>query len=178
MLPQIQYNKELLGKLKSNYFNAKALYECIKQQAEDIGIKVLQENEFYESEEWSEMMEKRGGDGNRERITRPFDTYLMEEADFQKYLDLVYAEYVKAGIADKRGRGWCPEAESGDLYREAMKQLVEYGIDIIPDEFGEKETLRKAVQMIKYRDKVLDLVLRLESGEVENYAENINGNAD
>lgn len=36
----------------------------------------------------------------------------------------------------------------------------------------EKETLRKAVQMIKYRDKVLDLVLRLESGEVENYAEN------
>lgn len=178
MLPQIQYDKELLGKLKSNYFNAKALYECIKQQAEDIGIKVLQENEFYESEEWSEMMEKRGGDGNRERITRPFDTYLMEEADFQKYLDLVYAEYVKAGIADKRGRGWCPEAESGDLYREAMKQLVEYGIDIIPDEFGEKETLRKAVQMIKYRDKVLDLVLRLESGEVENYAENINGNAD
>lgn len=49
---------------------------------------------------------------------------------------------------------------------------IEYGIDIIPDEFGEKETLRKAVQMIKYRDKVLDLVLRLESGEVENYAEN------
>ena len=53
---------------------------------------------------------------------------------------------------------------------EGVKQLVEYGIDIIPDEFGEKETLRKAVQMIKYRDKVLDLVLRLESGEIENYA--------
>ena len=54
---------------------------------------------------------------------------------------------------------------------EAEKQLVEYGIDIIHDEFGEKETLRKAVQMIKYRDKVLDLVLRLESEEVENYAD-------
>ena len=39
---------------------------------------------------------------------------------------------------------------------------------------GEKEILRKAVQMIKYRDKVLDLVLRLESEEVENYAENRN----
>lgn len=61
---------------------------------------------------------------------------------------------------------------------EAEKQLVQYAIDIIPDEFGEKETLRKAVQMIKYRDKVLDLVLRLESGEVDNYAENINENAD
>ena len=172
MLPQIQYDKALLGKMKSNYFNAKALYECIKQQVEDIDIKVLQENEFYESEKWLKMMEKRGGNGNRKRIKRPFDTYLMEEADFQKYLDLVYAEYVKAGIADKRGREWCPEAESGDLYREAEKQLVQYGIDIIPDEFGEKETLRKAIQMIKYRDKVLDLVLRLESGEVEKYVEN------
>ena len=169
MLPRIEYDKELLGKLKSNYFNAKALYECIKQQAEDIDTKVLQNNEFYKSEEWSEKMEKRGGNGNRERIIRPFDAYLMEEADFQKYLDLIYAEYVKAGIADKRGRGWCPEAESGDLYRETMKQLVAYGIDIIPDCFGEKETLRKAVQNIKWRDKVLDLVLQLESDGIENY---------
>ena len=39
------------------------------------------------------------------------------------------------------------------------------------DEFGEKETLRKAVRNIKWRDKVLDLVLRLESDEVESYAD-------
>lgn len=26
MLPQIQYDKALLGKMKSNYFNAKALW--------------------------------------------------------------------------------------------------------------------------------------------------------
>ena len=30
----------------------------------------------------------------------------------------------------------------------------------------------EAVQMIKYRDKVLDLVLMLKSEEVENYAQN------
>lgn len=71
-------------------------------------------------------------------------------------------------------KDYIPEANAKDLLHEAEKQLVEYGIDIIPDEFGEKETLRKAVQMIKYRNKVLDLVLRLESGEVENYAENRN----
>ncbi len=57
------------------------------------------------------------------------------------------------------------------LLLEATKQLVEYGIEIIPDEFGEKETLRKAIQHIKWRDKVLDLVLSLESDEVENYAD-------
>lgn len=172
MLPQIIYDKAFLGKLKSNYFNAKALYECIKEQSEEIQTRVLRENEFYEAEEWTERKIGRGGDNNKKRIIRPFDSYLMEEEDFQRYLDLIYAEYVKAGIADSRGKEYIPEAESKDLYYEATKQLVEYGIDIIPDEFGEKETLRKAVRMIKYRDKVLDLVLMLESGEVENYAEN------
>ena len=38
MLPQIQYDKALLGKMKSNYFNAKALYETIKANAEEIRI--------------------------------------------------------------------------------------------------------------------------------------------
>ena len=45
MLPQIQYDKAFLGKLKSNYFNAKALYEIIKTKAEEIQRKVLAENE-------------------------------------------------------------------------------------------------------------------------------------
>lgn len=172
--PQIKYDRKLLGKLKSNYFNAKALYECIKEQAEEIQRKVLAENEFYETEDVAEMKEKRGGgDGAPKRILDPDLTYMMDlDAELPRFIDLCYPEYVKAGIADKRGKDYIPEAEAKDLYHEAEKQLVQYAIDIIPDEFGEKETLRKAVQMIKYRDKVLDLLLRLESGEVENYAEN------
>ena len=173
MLPQIQYDKVLLGKMKSNYFNAKALYETIKANAEEIQRKVLAENEFYETAEVAEMMEKRGGDGKPKRILDPDLTYMMDlETELPRFIDLCYPEYVKAGIADKRGKDYIPEANAKDLMYEAEKQLVQYAIDIIPDEFGEKETLRKAVQMIKYRDKVLDLVLRLESGEVENYAEN------
>lgn len=171
-VPQIKYDRKLLGKLKSNYFNAKALYECIKKQAEEIQRKVLAENEFYEAEDAVEMKEKRGGNGKPERILDPDHTYMMDlDKELPRFIDLCYPEYVKAGIADKRGKNYIPEAESKELYYEAMKQLVEYGIDIIPDEFGEKETLRKAVQMIKYRDKVLDLVLSLESAEIENYAE-------
>ena len=180
MLPQIQYDKALLGKMKSNYFNAKALYETIKANAEEIQRKVLAENEFYETEEWVDIKEKRTKTKTKpKRILNPDDTYLMDlDKELPRFIDLCYPEYVKAGIADSRGKNYIPEANAKDLMYEAEKQLVEYGIDIIPDEFGEKETLRKAVQMIKYRDKVLDLVLRLESGEVENYAENINGNAD
>lgn len=174
MLPQIQYDKEFLGKLKSNYFNAKALYETIKANAEEIQRKVLAENEFYETEDIAEKIQKRGGgDGKPKRIFDPDLTYMMDlEKELPRFIDLCYPEYVKARIADPRGKEYIPEANARDLMYEAEKQLVEYGIDIIPDEFEEKETLRKAVQMIKYRDKVLDLVLRLESGEIENYAEN------
>ena len=172
-VPQIKYDRKLLGKLKSNYFNAKALYECIKEQAEEIQRKVLAENEFYETEDVAERMEKRGGSGKPKRILDPDLTYMMDlVTELPRFIDLCYLEYVKAGIADKRGKDYIPEAESKELYHEAEKQLVQYAIDIIPDEFGEKETLRKAVQMIKYRDKVLDLVLMLKSEEVENYAQN------
>lgn len=171
MLPQIQYDKTLLGKMKSNYFNAKALYETIKANAEEIQRKVLAENEFYETEDVAEMMEKRGGDGKPKRILDPDLTYMMDlEKELPRFIDLCYPEYVKAGIADPRGKNYCPDAQSRELLLEATRQLVEYGIDIIPDGFGEKETLRKAVQMIKYRDKVLDIVLKLESGAIENYA--------
>lgn len=171
MLPQIQYDKVLLGKMKSNYFNAKALYETIKANAEEIQRKVLAENEFYETEDVTEMMEKRGGDGKPKRILDPDLTYMMDlEKELPRFIDLCYPEYVKAGIADPRGKNYCPDAQSRELLLEATRQLVEYGIDIIPDGFGEKEILRKAVQMIKYRDKVLDIVLKLESGAIENYA--------
>lgn len=171
MLPQIQYDKAFLSKLKSNYFNAKALYETIKANSEEIQRKVLAENEFYETEDVTGIMKKRGGDGKPKRILDPDLTYMMDlDKELPRFIDLCYPEYVKAGIADKRGKDYIPEAEAKDLMWEAEKQLVEYGIDIIPDEFGEKETLRKAVRNIKWKDKVLDLVLRLESGEVENYA--------
>lgn len=160
---QLNYDRKLLAQLKNNFFMAKALYECIKNEAEEIQRKILAEHEFYETEDIAEMMETRGGSGVPKRILEPSETYMMDlDTDFQRFLDLVYPEYVKVGIADPRGREYIPEAESKDLYYEAMKQLVDYGVDIIPDGMGEKETLRKAVQMIKYRDKVLDLVLRLE----------------
>lgn len=174
MLPTINYDKVLLGKLKSNYFNAKTLYETVKENAEEIQRKILAENEFYETEDVMDMKAKRGCLATKPaRILEPDETYMMDlDKEFPRFIDLCYPEYVKAGIADPRGKEYCPDAEERDLYYEATKQLVEYGIDIIPDEFPEKVTLKKAVQNLKWRDKVLDLVLRLESEEVECYAEN------
>ncbi len=158
----LNYNKKELAALKDTYFKARALYETIKEEAETIQKNILENNEFFESEEWTERMEKRGGNGESKRILRPFDTFLMKDEDFQKYLDLCYEEYKKAGIDDKRGKEYIPEAEAKDLYWEAEKMLVLYGIDIIPDGMKEKKTLREAVKNIKYKEKVLDLILRLE----------------
>lgn len=94
MLPQIQYDKELLGKLKSNYFNAKALYEAIKANAEEIQRKVLAENEFYETEDIAEMIKKRGGDGKPKRIFDPDLTYMMDlDNEFPRFIDLCYEDY-------------------------------------------------------------------------------------
>ena len=156
------YDKKSLRKLKNNYFAARALYELIKEEAERIQTEILLKNEFYESEEWMEKVNsRRKTQEERKRILRPFDSYLMTEDDFQKYLDLCYAEYKKAGIDDKRGKEYCPEAESQSLYWEAEKQLVLYGIDIIPCEMKEKEILRNAIKNVKYKEKVLDLVLKL-----------------
>ena len=161
-MAKLNYNKADLKVLKKVYFEARALYETIKEEAENIQATILANNEFYESEEWTERKATRGGDGERKRILKPFDSYLMNDEAFQKYLDLCYKEYKKAGIDDKRGREYCPEAEAENLFWEAEKQLVLYGINIIPDGMAEKETLREAVKNIKYKEKVLDLILKLE----------------
>lgn len=58
MLPKISYDRKFLAKLKSNYFNAKALYETVKENAEEIERKILSENEFYETEDIAEMMDR------------------------------------------------------------------------------------------------------------------------
>lgn len=168
MLPQIEYDKALLGKLKSNYFNAKVFLEMIREQEKEIKRKILAENEFYEEEEFVELLEKRGGSGKPERILEPDNTYMMSEENFLKFLDLCYPEFVKAGIANPNGKEYCCDNEARELFNEATKQLVEYGIEIMPD-IPEKELLRKAVWNIKWRDKLLDLVLNLESDEVESY---------
>lgn len=129
----MEYNKELLRKLKENYFTSKALYKVTKEQAEEIDRKILLEYEFYESKEIAEKKKSRGGNGSPRRILEPFNTFLMEESDFNRYLDLAYSEYVKSGIADPRGKDYIPEAEEKALYHEAEQQLIDYAIDIIPD---------------------------------------------
>ena len=77
------------------------------------------------------------------------------------FLEKCYAEYQKAGIADSRGKDYIPEAVARDTRLDVEKALIELAIDILPD-IPEKETLRNATTHWKYREQILDLILRLD----------------
>lgn len=111
----LNYDKAELKALKDIYFISKAFYETIKEQAEEIQKKILAENEFYATDDMMEITIARGGTEVDRRILKPFDSYKMSDDNFQKFLDLCYEEYKKAGIEDKRGKEYCPEAEAHDL---------------------------------------------------------------
>lgn len=70
-----------------------------------------------------ELMKKRGGNGKPKRILDPDLTYMMDlDTELPRFIDLCYPEYVKAGIADSRGKEYIPEANAKDLMYEAEKQ--------------------------------------------------------
>ena len=153
----VQSHAEEIRTAQKAYITAKAAEEAIKEISEDIQRKILAENVYTVSPEF----QNRRGIG--ERVTDPKHTYLMdEEAFINDFLDKCYAEYQKAGIADSRGKEYIPEAVARDTRLDAEKALIEIAIDILPD-ISEKETLREAAKHWKYREKILELILRLDA---------------
>ena len=116
---KVKYNKQELKTLKETYFTARALFETIRDTTEEIQKKILAEHPFFEEKEKSAMFEVKGRGNKDTRILKPFDSYLMSETDFNKYLDLCYTEYKRAGIDDKRGREYLPEAEEHIILHQA-----------------------------------------------------------
>lgn len=153
MTNTLTYDKKFLAQLKDNYFKSKAMEQVIKEKAEGIQQNILDTYEFFGNR----------GHGRDNRIVKPFNSYLMSDGDFQKYLDLCYVAYKEAKIDHPEGREYCPEAEYHELVKQSEKMLIDYAIEILPmKNLVEKETLKKAVLSTEYRDKVLDLILRLE----------------
>ena len=150
------HSKEIRSAQKA-YITAKAAEEAIKEISEDIQRKILAENVYTVSPEF----QNRRGIG--ERITEPKHTYLMNEEIFiNDFLEKCYTEYQKAGIADSRGKEYIPEAVARDTRLDAEKELMQLAIDILPD-IPEKETLRKAATHWKYREQILNLILKLDA---------------
>ena len=153
----VQSHAEEIKTAQKAYITAKAAEEAIKEISEDIQRKILAENVYTVSPEF----QNRRGIG--ERITEPKHTYLMNEEIFiNDFLEKCYTEYQKAGIADSRGKEYIPEAVARDTRLDAEKELMQLAIDILPD-IPEKETLRKAATHWKYREQILNLILKLDA---------------
>lgn len=155
---------EKLKGMVDTYILAKAHMQTIEQMAEEIQEKILRDHVFYEDSEIAELYAKRGREYTIQRITKPTSAYNMNEEDFNEYLKLCHAEYVKAGIADKRGFAYCPEAEATDLYVAAEKAMIEYAIDILPENIL-GETINKGkfhdgiMKNLKFREKFINIIL-------------------
>lgn len=161
----IQERAEEIADLQATYYIAKAAEETINEIDEEIKRKVLAENEYYITGELWELTLKRDPNAER-RITDPKADYKMfsdtDTAQQNDYLDKLYAEYLKAGIADERGRGWIPSAKVRDVRHEAEKALINIVIDLFKNTEYE-ELFRRAAQHWKYREQLLELILKLKA---------------
>lgn len=159
MLPQIQYDKVLLGKMKSNYFNAKALYETIKANAEEIQRKVLAENEFYETEDIAKRMEKRGGDGKPKRILDPDLTYMMD-------LDNELRIYKEGGIMSQSNYEKYAVVKQQELLHK--ERNLQQAISCLRDrrKFASLQSIDSAIDFVAdLYDLSIDEVKRVMDGE-------------
>lgn len=156
---RVQENCEKITEVQKAYLIAKAEEETIKEIAEDIQRKILASGNYTVCDEFTNHR------GVNNRITAPQCTYLMDEEIFiNDFLEKCYTEYKKAGIADPRGKEYCPEGEAHEKKKQAENELLKIAIDILPDEMQEeKAALKKASTHWKYRGQILDLILRLEA---------------
>jgi len=144
-----------MSNVKSNYMIAKAQYDAVVQTKEDGQEKVLKENVFYTP------------DGRR--ATNDFMMIDVNEKDYIKFLKLCYPEYKKAGLNPKDYNDPIDWKYHEKLIK-AENELIAWGKSKIinyPQYKINAKDLEKLSEKIKYnfkyRDKVIDLTLRLSA---------------
>lgn len=164
---KIQNRATEITALQETYLIAKAMEEAIEEQDKEIKRKVLAENEYYINGELWELTKKRHPDAER-RITDPRDDYKMfsdtDTTQQNDYLDKLYTEYLKAGIADKRGKGWIPSAEAHNIRHKAENALLDIVIELFTGTEYE-DAIRQATRHWKYREQLLDITMKLKATE-------------
>lgn len=164
---KIQSRAAEITALQETYLIAKAMEEEINAKDEEIKRKVLAENEYYITGELWELTFKRDPNAER-RITDPKSDYKMfsdtDTAQQNDYLDKLYAEYLKAGIADERGRGWIPSAKAHNIRHEAENALLDIVIELFKGTEYE-DAIRQATKHWKYREQLLDITMKLKATE-------------
>ena len=164
---KIQSRAAEITALQKTYLIAKAMEDEINAKDEEIKRKVLAENEYYICDEMWELEYRRNPNAER-RITNPkADFLLCDENDmtaYNDYLDKLYVEYLKTGIADERGRGWIPSAKAHNIRHETENALLDIVIELFKGTEYE-DAIRQATKHWKYREQLLDITMKLKAAE-------------
>lgn len=158
-----ELNMDVLKEHAVAYFMAKAYWETVKETAKELESEVLQEHIFMED---ALLLAELGQHHIQvERITDPDKAFMMDEESMKRYCELCYEKYLEAGIADKRGVGYCPDNEARDMFYAAEKALIDYAIETMPGKVNgavlSKEEFRKGMRSVKFKEQFLNIILGL-----------------
>lgn len=146
------------------YELAKLNLDIVQETAKNIEEDVLNKNFFYIDPTMKEIMEYRGVALN-DRITRADDACMIREEQKQLFYELCYVGYKKAGIADRRGVGYCPDNEARETLYTAESEMINYAIQILPQNYNgfvfDKGELRKGIRNIIYKEKFINLIMMM-----------------
>lgn len=140
--------KELKIKIKKaqeQYLIAKAELETVEFIEHENITKILANNTFTDDE--------------GKRVLNPEEDFLIKREELDEFLELLFIENKNAGLAaiDKETAiDWKYEKR----LKEIEKELFDLQLETVPNGF--KKDVEKAQNHYKFKDKALDLILRLD----------------
>lgn len=157
------YKTEIID-LQAEYLLKQIENEMIQERFKNCHNRVLSEHPYYAERECV-----RSKSGNNiavgDRILDCADEWLMSESAFEEYQKHCLRLYVAEGLTDDEGR-YTEEGNTENQLRELKEELILLGVEILPDDFPNKNLLIDAIQYKGYksyetREKIFELVMQL-----------------
>lgn len=150
--------------LQTKYLLKQVENEMIQERFKKCRNRILSEHPYYAKKEYI-----RSRSGNNvatcDRILDCDDEWLMSENDFDEYQKRCLPLYVVDGLTDAEGV-YTEEGNTENQLRELKERLILTGVEILPDDFPNKNLLVDAIQYkgynaYKIREKIFELVMQL-----------------
>lgn len=145
----MKINMNTANELIRRYRLAKAELEKIDRIEKELTVKALHAGDYRNED-------------TGERITDPQITYMMSEADYDRFLRARYELECNAWIMDPDGYEYSATRMPAEALKRAEDDMIAYMIDTIPAVYGkEADTLRSVTRNYKWRTQFIDITLRL-----------------
>lgn len=150
--------------LQTEYLLKQIENEMIQERFKNCHNRVLSEYPYYAERECT-----RSRSGNNiaagDRILDCADEWLMSESDFDEYQRRCLLLYVEDGLTDAEGV-YTEEGNTENQLRELKKRLILIGVEILPENFPNKNLLIDAInyrtcKAYETREKIFELVMQL-----------------